>query len=138
MKIDTGEWCRYFNPQAVIAILTLDPRVEAAYLLGSAVNGAMRPDSDVDIAILPAAAVRIDDINRIELGVDLTMAAGRDVDLGIISSDNLVYAREALLTGQRIYVRNPAVADAHTHILLGMYFCFNEERKEVLDAYHNR
>ena len=138
MKIDTGQWNRYFDQHAVVAILTQDPRVEAAYLLGSAVYGAMRPDSDVDIAILPAPAVCIDDINRIELGVDLTMAAGREVDLGIISSDNLVYAREALLTGRRIYARNPAIADAHAHILLGMYFCFNEERKEVLDAYHNR
>lgn len=36
------------------ATLRRDGRFDAAYLLGSAHEGTFRPDSDVDIAVLPA------------------------------------------------------------------------------------
>jgi predicted nucleotidyltransferase len=89
--------------RSLIPFLEGETRVLAAYLLGSAVSGRMRPDSDVD--------------------------------LGLLGSGNLIYAKEAIFTGIRIFSRNDAAADAAEATLLGMYVSFNEERQEVLDAY---
>jgi uncharacterized protein len=57
------------------------------------------------------------------------------LDIGEISSKNLVYSKEAVLGGQRIYVRNESEADLKISTILGMYIVFNEDRQEVLNAY---
>jgi predicted nucleotidyltransferase len=61
-------------------VLAAGPRLRLAMLFGSAAKGTMRPDSDVDVAILPEDP---DLPLRAELGlqVALTEAAGREVDL---------------------------------------------------------
>ena len=123
------------NESAIREQLSQDARIESAYLLGSAARGTMRSDSDVDIAILPRAGIRIGDLSRLSLAADLSFASGLDIDIGILSAANLVYAREAILTGRRIFSRNGASADAAVATLLSMYASFNEERREVLDAY---
>jgi predicted nucleotidyltransferase len=116
-------------------LLAKDPRIEAAYLLGSAARNEMHPGSDVDIAVIPINGTGIDDVERVLLGSELSFATGYTVDLGVISSSNLVYAREAVLTGRRIFVRDKTVADTAVASLLGMYAAFNEDRAEVLHAY---
>jgi len=116
-------------------ILAKDPRIEAAYLLGSAARNEMHPGSDVDIAVIPVKEIEIDDVARVLLGSELSFATGCTVDLGVMSSRNLVYAREAVLTGRRIFVRDKTVADTAVASLLGMYAAFNEDRAEVLHAY---
>lgn len=57
------------------------------------------------------------------------------MDLGEISSRNLVYAREVLLTGIPVYRKDSERVDLLRANLLGMYIQFNLDRKEVLDAY---
>jgi len=123
------------NLELIIEALVPDLRIDAAYLMGSAVRGALRHDSDLDIALLPSKGYRFDDLERCALATELYSIAGREVDIGIISSKNLVYAKEALLTGMRIFARNQASIDETVANLLGMYVFFNEERSEVLRAY---
>jgi uncharacterized protein len=60
------------------------------------------------------------------------------VDLGEISSANLVYSTEAFLTGVPVFQRNPERAALRRAALMGMYIQFNLDRKEVLDAYRAR
>ena len=121
--------------RSLIPFLEGEARALAAYLLGSAVSGRLRPDSDVDIALLPYPGLRLGDPDRAALAARIAFEIGRDVDLGLLGSGNLIYAKEAIFTGIRIFSRNDAAADAAEATLLGMYVSFNEERQEVLDAY---
>ena len=57
------------------------------------------------------------------------------VDVGELSSRNLVYANEAIHRGLRIYADNPDAADLYAATLLGLYVQFNQSRKEIIDAY---
>lgn len=120
---------------AVARIFAAEPDVLAVYLLGSAVSGRLRPDSDVDLAVMPEPGHFFDASRMIELAAEATLALGRDVDPGLLSSRNLVYAREALLTGERIFSRDDFRADLSAATLLGLYDGFQTERREVLDAF---
>lgn len=115
--------------------LEQDGRVLAAYLLGSAVSGRMRPDSDLDLALMTMPDAEMSSLDRIALAAELALDLGIVVDIGELSSKNLIYAKEAILAGRRIFTRDPFQADLKACTLLGMYCRFNEERQEVLDAY---
>ena len=112
-----------------------DRRILALYLLGSAQTGTMRPDSDVDLALLLEAGREMSPLERADLAAVVSSLLRRDVDLGELSSRNLVYAKEAILKGRRLFARDAARADLHETTLLSMYARFNEDRREVLDAY---
>jgi hypothetical protein len=73
------------------------------------------------------------DLGRLAAAISLEV--GRVVDLGILNSANLVYARQAILAGRRIYARDPKRTDLLAASLLGMYERFNLDRREVRDAY---
>ncbi len=118
--------------------LEQDRRVLAAYLLGSAASGRMRPDSDLDLALMTMPDATLSPQDRITLAAELGLEVGIVVDIGELSSKNLVYAKEAILTGRRFFTRDVFQADLKACTLLGMYFRFNEERREVLDAYRAR
>jgi len=111
------------------------PGVLAWYLLGSAARGTLRPESDVDLAILPLPGVILDRVELIRWAGSLSLELGRLVDLGIIDSSNLVYAKEAVTTGCRIVCSQESLADVRVSELLALYLRFQEDRKEVLDAY---
>lgn len=126
------------NEQLLISMISSVPRIEAAYLLGSAAKNTMRPDSDIDVAILVRAGDTFSDVERCELGADLSFNLGYVMDIGMLSSTNLIYAKEAILTGRCVFKRDNFVVDMAVTMLLAMYCNFNEERQEVLNAYHIR
>ena len=115
---------------------SLSDRVAALYLLGSAAKGTMRPDSDIDIAILPRSDMSISLQDRLALTGSLSLGLRREVDLGIITHRNLIYASEAILAGKRILVLDPSFADQTEIRLLGEYLQFRLDRREVEEAYH--
>lgn len=124
--------------KAVDAALAEEIRVLAVYLLGSGARGALRTDSDIDLALLLDPGEKMSSLERTDLANRLSYSLGRCVDLGLINSKNLVYAKEALFSGKQIYVRDKARAAMTAATLLGMYVRFNDDRKEVLDAYRAR
>jgi len=133
-----GQACLPFEQDKLLAIqrrLEQDRRVLAGYLLGSAASGRMRPDSDLDLALMTMPDAKMSSMDRIALAAELGLEVGIVVDIGELSSGNLVYAKEAILAGKRIFTRDVFQADLKACTLLGMYFRFNEERQEVLDAY---
>jgi predicted nucleotidyltransferase len=111
------------------------PDVAAAYLLGSAAAGRLRPDSDVDIAILPCQGQTIPLLDRLALAAELAAIVGREVDLGFLSTANLVYAKEAVARGRLIFERDHAVTARFAMYALSMYASLQESRREVLRAY---
>ena len=122
----------------IIEQLQKDDRILAVYIMGSAASGSMRPGSDIDLAVLITANKDFTELERLKIASDLAFELEIPVDIGEISTKNLVYAKEAVLIGQRIYVRNEPDADLKISTILGMYVVFNEDRKEVLDAYRSR
>lgn len=111
------------------------PEIAAAYLLGSAITGRLRDDSDIDIALLPANRQAISMRSRLKLAGILETKLGKTVDIGIISSRNLIYASEAILTGNRILTLQKDYTETTEMRLLGCYIVFKEDRKEVEEAY---
>ncbi len=66
---------------------------------------------------------------------DLGYQFGYDFDLGILDSNNLIYAKEAIFNGKSIYIREFSETTIRVNSLISMYYYFQEERKVVLDAY---
>jgi uncharacterized protein len=120
---------------AIIAHLSGQAHVAAAYLLGSAATGRLRPDSDVDIAVLP---VRRDALllgERLSLTAELGRMVGREVDLGVLTTRDLVYAKEAVARGRLIFDRDHGATATFEMYALSMYASLQEARREVLRAY---
>ena len=109
--------------------------VAAAYLLGSAADGRLRPDSDVDIAVLPTAPNRLLLTERLTLAAELSRLAGREVDLGVLTTRNLVYAKEAVTRGRLIFDRDHSMTATFEMYALSMYASLQEARREVLRVY---
>ena len=126
------------NLMNIIHTLEEDKRILAVYLLGSGARGELRKDSDIDLGLLLFNGETIGAKERADLAGRLSYEMGRTVDIGIVSSKNLVYAKEALLTGKKIFDRDRSRSTVASATLLGMYIRFNEDRKEVLDAYRTR
>lgn len=112
-----------------------DSRILSVFLLGSVNSGNVSSRSDIDLGILLEQGEKFPILDRVYLGNSLSYELGREVDLGEISSRNLIYASEALLKGDIIYSRDSDRINLRRATLLGMYFNFNEDRKEILDAY---
>lgn len=125
--------------EAVVRALTdrlqANHRIAAAYLIGSGAEGRLRADSDVDIALLPARGTTLTVPERMDLAADLAALAGRTVDLGILQTGNLVYAKEAVARGRLIHERDPAARSRFAALVLSMYADLQENRREVLHAY---
>jgi uncharacterized protein len=120
----------------IIREIENDERILAAYLLGSAARGTMRADSDIDVALLPIAGRRLGSVEIFEMAARMSLACGREVDLGVLSSDNnLIYAAEAVYGGKRIFCRDEKAALERQATLLALFLDLKHCRREVEDAY---
>ena len=109
--------------------------VTAAYLLGSACNGRLRPDSDIDLALLIGTGEPLSWERRIMIAGELEQALGRSVDIGVLDCGNLIYAHEAILKGECVFCRDTAARDAFAVRALGLYDDLRYSRREVEAAY---
>ncbi|WP_319559806.1 nucleotidyltransferase domain-containing protein [Marispirochaeta sp.] len=116
-------------------ILMSDDRILAVFLLGSAARGRLRPESDIDIGIMCEYGAAIGQLELAEYAAELSYELHRSVDLGLVSSSNLVYACETLLTGRILADKDSDRTALKRAALLGMYLQFNRDRQEVIDAY---
>ncbi len=107
----------------------------AVYLLGSVISGRMRKDSDIDIALLLESGEVISLQARLEMAMQLEEKLGRTVDIGVITSNNLIYASEVILTGKRIITVREDDTNIAENNLLGCYLVFKDDRKEVEESY---
>ena len=121
--------------KAVAGIFEEYDEVIAVFLIGSTASGNSRPDSDIDLAVLTDGGKKLDSVTRVYIANLLSYQLSKPVDLGLISSKNLVFAREALLKGHPVFVRDEERMNMIRANLLGMYIQYNLDRKEVVDAY---
>ena len=120
---------------AAVKVLHDHDSVRAAYLLGSAAAGRLRPDSDIDVAILPQLGSPVPIEERLALTAALGRIFRRDVDIGFLSTSNLVYAKEAITTGRLLFDREPLQTAEFAMHALSMYAALQDERREVLHVY---
>lgn len=120
---------------AAISLLRAVPEVCAAYLHGSAVKGGLRADSDVDMALLLFPGQSSAPAERLKLAAELEAIFGRTVDLGLLSSANVVYAREVFGHGRLLFTRSEFHSARFQAQALSMYVDLQQSRREVLSAY---
>lgn len=115
-----------------------DNRIVSVSLLGSYFKGTNRENSDIDLALLVKPESDFSTLDKIDLCTELTIELDRTIDIGLISSKNLVYSREALLNGELLYTKDIDYFNLTRATLLGMYLDFNHNRKEILNEYRAR
>lgn len=119
-------------------LLHQDDKIQAAYLLGSTIYGRLRPDSDIDLAILPIVPKSYSTMDRLMLASRLQSELDREIDIGILGSHDLIYASQTVLHGKCIYYRDRFARDLFAATCLSLYYELKRQRIEVERAYQNR
>lgn len=90
------------------AHLQQQPEIDAAYLFGSRATGRAGEDSDVDVALLLAEDVDLeeDPMYRLRQLAALETLSGQRVDVVILNQAPLVLINQVLTTGELIFERN--------------------------------
>ncbi len=123
------------NIDAIIQEFSGIPEVLSIFLMGSAVNGAMKKESDIDIALLPYKEPQVKELISHPINPELMLKVNRNLDVGIMSSRNLIYASQAIFYGKCIFTKDKTRHDFRVNTLTSMYLNFQYERREILDAY---
>ena len=121
----------------ILKYFSENPDIITVYLHGSFAKGCSRADSDIDIGIT-LVNEKTEKIRILEISSDLELKLDRPVDIGIVSPDNIVYAKEVILNGECIFCRDEYSRKIREATILSMYVDFQYARREVLDAYRNR
>lgn len=110
------------------------PRAQAVYLFGSATDDSLRPDSDVDVAVLmPPGEDAAEVIGRPGgLRVDLADSVHRAVDVVDLRRASTVLKKEVVVNGQRIATRDARAADEFELLVLSLYQKLNQERADIV------
>lgn len=122
---------------AVMLLREALPDLKVVYVFGSAAQGQpLRPDSDVDLAVLPARP--LDAVARWDLQERLAALLHRDVDLVDLRSASTVMRVQVLRTGRVLYEANPGTRQRFEMHALSAYALLNEERAAILEDIHER
>ncbi len=106
------------------------PELIALYRFGSSVGGGLRPDSDLDYAVL--AAHRLDPMARFEMQEDLARLLRRSADLVDLRDASTVMRMQVISGGVAVTVRDAAEAERFEIAVYASYARLNEERREIL------
>lgn len=118
------------DASALALLETRIPRLIALYRFGSAVDGTLRPDSDLDYAVLAAAP--LDPVARFEMQEDLACLLRRAVDLVDLRHASTVMRMQVISNGVAVAVRDPVETERFEIAVYASYARLNEERREIL------
>jgi len=120
------------NPELIRqALEKFQPAV--VYVFGSVAGDRVRPDSDLDLAFLPATPT--DPYAVFQAAQELAGGVGREVDLVDLLGASAVMKAQVLQTGQRLFVNDARRTAEFEMYALSDYARANEERREVLAAF---
>jgi predicted nucleotidyltransferase len=109
-------------------LLANDHRVLLVYMFGSGTHGGLDVVGDVDIAVLTAPALTIEELMRQR--ADLVAATGAPIDLVSLNNAPTVLAHEVVEGGVCLFARTP---DVETEFVTGArarYWDFKPYRDE--------
>ncbi len=116
-----------------VRTLTAPFQPAVVYLYGSAARGALRPDSDLDLALVPTAPC--DPVALYNAAQELAIRCGRDVDLVDASQATAVLRAQIVGYGQRLLVNDLRRTDEFEMYALSDYAYANERRHGALTAF---
>ena len=108
------------------------PAARAVYLFGTAATGALRPDSDIDLAIECEQPIRPD--FNFDCAQQCAKIMAREVDLVDLRRAPLPLQVQILAAGRRLFVANPIGQAFFENSVFSRYCAFNEERRPLLAA----
>lgn len=114
----------------------LSDDLQAAYLFGSAVTGSLRPDSDLDIAILLQHS--LSSLKLHELSEKIARLMSRDVDLIDLRSASTVLQMQVISTGHCMICNDPLEVGSFEDRVFSDYVRLNEERSGILEDIRER
>jgi predicted nucleotidyltransferase len=106
------------------------PGLMALYRFGSSVDGTLRPDSDLDYAVLTPQP--LDPVQRFDVQEELARRVRLSVDLVDLRNASTVMRMQVVSRGIRVDVLDPAGTDAFEIAVYSSYARLNEERREIL------
>ena len=107
------------------------PEVRALYVFGSAADGRLRGDSDIDLAVL--AAGRVESEILFSLAQACSLLVGREVELVDLRAVPVVFQAQIVGRGRRLEVPcGNHEADFFENQVLSRYAAFVEERRPVV------
>jgi len=107
------------------AALGSGPALRLAVLFGSYARGRARPDSDVDVGIIPVdAELTLND--ELSLAAALSGACGREVDLVRLDREEPLLGREVALHGICLFEDTPGVFAAFRADAMARYVDWDE------------
>jgi predicted nucleotidyltransferase len=116
------------------AIVSRYPQINAAYLYGSAAAGKLRPNSDIDVALLLAEPFDSAEMAALQTRVisDIEAAFHREADVKILNT------LEHLPIGLLLVDREPALRRAFTVRKNREYLDYLPHYQRILDSYAER
>lgn len=123
---------------SAIRLLKKSEDIISAYVYGSVVSEHFRPDSDIDIALLLKPGARMNSIQKLQLAAELSSLLKRETHIGIISNEHLIFTKEVIENGQRLFTKNEYFDSLCNATAISMYIQLRENNKEVIDAYATR
>jgi predicted nucleotidyltransferase len=112
------------------------PDLIALYRFGSQAKGNIRPESDVDLAVL--ARHPIPALRRFELAQELAAQLHRDVDLVDLRSASTVMRMQVISTGECLFKVCDQLQGEFEDLVYSTYARLNEERREILNDVRTR
>jgi predicted nucleotidyltransferase len=110
----------------------LERQAEFAYLFGSSVSGALRPDSDVDVGIF--FKPEFSDFNlRLRFSTEVADALGREADIVSLNECDTIIAMQIIANGELIFNYNGAERLGFVLRTLSQYPDLKLTRKVVED-----
>ena len=125
----------------ILPVLKSYSQIEAAYLFGSALD-RVRPDSDIDIALLLSPNIDVENLESWtlaeEIGLHLTRLIGRSFDISLLNVKDYLFAMNVLTTGKLIYVKNNDIlGDFIEKVSLRHRIWYNHYKQALLEVVEN-
>ncbi len=123
--------------KAVALLRQRIPGLVGIWLFGSAVNGPMREESDVDMAFLADGALPLMEQLKLQ-GALSNLFDGREVDLLDLNALPTVMRMQVIAKGVRLYCADRSRCEAFEDFVFDDYAQLNEDRAPVLEEVFER
>ncbi len=112
------------------------PEIQAVYLFGSAAEKRSRPESDLDLAVVPRSPAARE--RRLDILADLARAGFCNVDLVFLDTDDIVLKYEAVRLNRVVYKTDDFDQGETYSRIVRQYLDFLPYLKVQREAYKER
>lgn len=119
---------------AIAEYLAANPAVVAGVLFGSGAAGRLRPDSDLDLALLFASEHEPDERAVLQMRADLETLVRRDVDLIVLNRASTILAFQVARYGTLLFCRDRVAYQHFLVRLISEYADFKIIRRPIEQA----